>query len=257
MSHQRFRGSLKAHSRSRIEQLLYRTVRLTENLPRDNTALLLAAQRNPAKFTKYTQNLLLWHGQASDRDACAMLLLSLCTGISRLSLFDSKPAMLPALDNMRVNHLSVSLAHLFRHPPDPRQIDLGRPLFQAVTHLEVWDASELVVGLRFAQLPSLTHLCVTEYQDLPLILSVLKKSDKFCILVNMYWSVAEFERFSVDDPRLVLMTIAGSMEHIADWEARAEGGQDFWARAEKFIAKKKGGEIEPGRIPAYQSIRFH
>ncbi|KAJ7239499.1 hypothetical protein C8J57DRAFT_1478395 [Mycena rebaudengoi] len=236
-----------------IEPLLYRTLVLTHKSRQHRVyALMLAAQRTPAKFTKYTQNLFLWHEQNSPNDKCAMLLMSLCNGISRLSLFDSKPAMLPALDNMRVNRLAVSLASLFGNPSDPCQIGIGRPLFQAVTHLEVWDTSELAVGAPFAQLPALTHLCVTQQRgcviqqrgDLQLFLSILKKCEKLHVLIDGYWFQVEFKQVLVDDPRLVLMThFLG--EYVAEWEVGIKGGQDFWARAEKFIAKKKRGEIKP------------
>jgi hypothetical protein len=249
MSHQRFRGGLEADLLFRIEPLLYRTLLLTRNSPQHKTALLLAAaQRTPAKFTKYVQNLLLWHGPHAE---CTMLLLSLCSGISRLTLFDPKPAMLPFLDSMRVKHLSISLAQLSGHPSGLPEIDPGRPLFQAITHLELWDTSPLVAGTPIAQLPALTHLCVAEQHGLLPLLSFLKKSDKLCVLVNVYCFQVEFEKVQqdfVDDPRLVLMKL-NFQGYVADWVAGAKGGQAFWRRAEKFIAKKKRGEIEPGRLP--------
>ncbi|KAJ7256890.1 hypothetical protein C8J57DRAFT_1343247 [Mycena rebaudengoi] len=195
-----------------IEPLLYRTLLLTRNLPQDKTALLLAAQRTPAKFTKYVRNLLLWPGDTSLHFDCAILLMSLCSGTSRLALFDPKHTMLPAIDNMRVDHLSA-------------------------------------LKVPIAQLPALTHLCVNEKQDLPLLLSIVKKCDKLCVLVNMYWSQFDLEEAQpapdfADDPRFVLMAL-DSEEYIADWVAGAKSGQDFWVRAEKFIAKRKRGEITP------------
>ncbi|KAJ7241654.1 hypothetical protein C8J57DRAFT_91518 [Mycena rebaudengoi] len=233
-----------------IEPLLYRTLLLTQDLPQDKTALLLAAQRTPAKFTKYVRNLLLWPGDTSLHLDCAILLMSLCSGTSRLALFDPKHTMLPAIDNMRVDHLSVSLAYLFGHPSDPGQIDPGRPLFQALTHLDIWDSSEWALKVPIAQLPALTHLCVNEKQDLPLLLSIVKKCDKLCVLVNMYWSQFDLEEAAqpapdfADDPRFVLMGL-NSEEYVADWVAGATGRQDFWVRAEKFISKRKRGKIMP------------
>ncbi|KAJ7255661.1 hypothetical protein C8J57DRAFT_598712, partial [Mycena rebaudengoi] len=226
-----------------IEPLLYRTLLLTRNFPRDKSALLLAAQRTPAKFTKYVQNLLLWPYQnlPMGPQECAMILMSLCSGISRLVLFDPIPEMLPALDNMRVDHLSVSLAYLFGHPSDIREIDPGRPLFQAVTHLQISDGMRWVVGMPFAELPALTHLCVSDLQPL---LSILKNCEKLHVLVHMYSFRVEFKQDFVDDPRLVLMTLS-PQEYITDWVAGAKGEQDFWARAEMFVAKRKRGEIEP------------
>ncbi|KAJ7255660.1 hypothetical protein C8J57DRAFT_1345374 [Mycena rebaudengoi] len=225
-----------------IEPLLYRTLLLMQDSPRDKTALLLAIQRTPAKFTKYVQNLLVWPGEASPHGECAMLLISLCSGISRLALLYPKPTMLPALDNMRLDHLFVSLSFLFGHTSDPGEINFDRPLFQALTHLGLLD-DRLIDGLPFAQLPALTHLCVTEQHDLQPLLSILKKCEKLCVLVNMYGSQVDFEQDFVDDPRLVLMTLSPE-EYMTDWVAGTKGGQDFWARAEMFVVKQRR-EIKP------------
>ncbi|KAJ7209398.1 hypothetical protein C8J57DRAFT_1401892 [Mycena rebaudengoi] len=49
------------------------------------------------------------------------------------------------------------------------------------------------------------------------------------------------------DPRCVLMfypTEPGPW--VDDWEVGAAGGNDFWARAEVLINKRRRGEIEPG-----------
>ncbi|KAJ7255664.1 hypothetical protein C8J57DRAFT_598725 [Mycena rebaudengoi] len=232
-----------------IEPLLYRTLLLMQDSPRDKTALLLAIQRTPAKFTKYVQNLLVWPGEASPHDECAMLLISLCSGISRLALFDPKPTMLPALDNMRLDHLSVSLAILFGHSSNPGEINPDRPLFQALTHLCLWDDSRMIDGLPIAKLPALTHLCVNGRQDSLFLLSTLRNCAQFRVLVHMYWTRVALGRAQqtpdvVDDPRFVLMTLDVD-GYLADWRAGAKGGQDFWARADRFIAKKKRGEIKP------------
>jgi hypothetical protein len=34
--------------------------------------------------------------------------------------------------------------------------------------------------------------------------------------------------------------------YVEDWKVGVEGGEDFWVRAELFIAKRKRGEIQPG-----------
>ncbi|KAJ7255712.1 hypothetical protein C8J57DRAFT_1345456, partial [Mycena rebaudengoi] len=175
-----------------------------------------------------------------------MLLMSLCSGISRLALFNPKPAMLPALDNMRLDHLSCSLTHLFGIPADPGEINPRRPLFQALTHLTVWDISDWVDRLPIAALPTLTHLCLHGAHKSAFLLSMLKKCDRLHILVNMYWSQMDLMEAHAGsdfvDPRLVLIPLE---DYLADWAAGAKGGQDFWARAERFVAKKRRGEIKP------------
>jgi hypothetical protein len=34
------------------------------------------------------------------------------------------------------------------------------------------------------------------------------------------------------------------LDYKKDWETGARGGDDFWTRAEAFVARKRKGEIE-------------
>jgi hypothetical protein len=174
-------------------------------------------------------------------------LVSLCSGISRLALFDGKPAMLLPLDNMRVDHLTGTLLHLFGNAAG--EIDPRRPLFQALIHLDLWDDSDWVAKLPIAALPALTHLCVHGALVSSFLLSMLKKCDNLHILVHMYWSQLQRPEAVPDlvDPRLVLLILD---EYITDWAAGAKGRRDFWIRADKFVAKKRRGEIKSGQILA-------
>ncbi|KAJ7282382.1 hypothetical protein C8J57DRAFT_1463116 [Mycena rebaudengoi] len=225
-----------------IEPLIYRTLLPHTLSPRVQAALLLAIQRAPAKFTKYVQNLFIISGC---HEGCAMLLVSLCNRISRLALFDGKPAMLLPLDNMQVDHLSCYLLQLFGNAAG--EIDPRRPLFQALTHLDLWDGSDWVAKLPIAALPALTHLCVHGDHTSSFLLSMLKKCDKLHILVHMYWTQQDLRKRpeavpDFVDQRLVLIVLD---KNIEDWAAGAKGGQDFWTRADKFVAKKRRGEIKP------------
>ncbi|KAJ7255764.1 hypothetical protein C8J57DRAFT_1518054 [Mycena rebaudengoi] len=48
--------------------------------------------------------------------------------------------------------------------------------------------------------------------------------------------------YSIDDPRFVMIVV---MRYLEDWLVGANGGTDFWVRAELFVAKKRRGEIQP------------
>ncbi|KAJ7207794.1 hypothetical protein C8J57DRAFT_1403088 [Mycena rebaudengoi] len=220
-----------------IEPLLYRTLVLTKTWPREKNALVPISDRASAKFTKYVRNIM-----DSYPAPCPSPLLSLCSSISKLALFQPEPAMLPVLDNMRVQHLSIVLRHLFGGEIDP-----GRPLFRGLTHLDLWD--DFLDDLPIADLPALTHLCINNERESSFLLTMFENCDKLHVLVNMYWKQLDLERARqapdlVDDPRFVLMAL-DSDEYMADWRVGANGGQDFWARADRFVAKRKRGEISP------------
>jgi hypothetical protein len=40
-------------------------------------------------------------------------------------------------------------------------------------------------------------------------------------------------------------------EAITDWMAGTRGGSDFWVRAEKFVAKRRCGEIQTGLMSVW------
>jgi hypothetical protein len=248
------RGLLKAHSCSRIEPLLYRTLVFTETWPREEIALVPTTERASAKFMKYVKNLMVWDD--FPHAACVLPLLALCSGISRLTLFKCEPTMLPALDGMRIQYLSLVLWDLFGGHSTwagdtPPIIDTRRPLFRGVTHLDLWDDGTRVAGLPIAELPALTHLSLNEEQNLSLLRSLLSSCENLHVLVNMHWKQLDLERARqapdlVDDLRFVLMAL-DTDEYVADWRVGANGGQDFWARADRFVTKRKRGEISPGQ----------
>ncbi|KAJ7255673.1 hypothetical protein C8J57DRAFT_1655223 [Mycena rebaudengoi] len=148
--------------------------------------------------------------------------------------------MLPVLDNMHVQHLSTVLRRLFGG-----EIDRGSPLFRGLTHLDLW--GDFLDDLPIAGLPALTHLCINDERESSFLLTTFENYDKLHVLVNMYWKQLDLERARqapdlVDDPRFVLMALDLD-EYVADWRVGSNGGQDFLARADRFVAKRKRGEI--------------
>ncbi|KAK7022378.1 hypothetical protein R3P38DRAFT_1117827 [Favolaschia claudopus] len=57
----------------------------------------------------------------------------------------------------------------------------------------------------------------------------------------------EDEAAEVGRERLV---VAMYKDSYPDWEREARGGEDVWARAEKFVKRKRGGEIDGGLLYA-------
>ncbi|KAJ7256099.1 hypothetical protein C8J57DRAFT_1517822 [Mycena rebaudengoi] len=206
-----------------IEPLLFRTLILTVPYQLDPTALRHAIEKHPAKFAKYLQNFLDWENHY-DKE-WSLRTLSLYSGIRNLTLFYADSGMAP--------------------PSTP-----PRPLFQTLTHLNLWDSNrQFLTELPFAQFSALTHLSVNNLnpQFSPFLTSTLRNCARLCVLVNMW--LIPFEpgnetHHSVDDPRFVLMWLSND-EYTEDWKVGVEGGNDFWIRAELFIAKRKRAEIQP------------
>ncbi|KAJ7241540.1 hypothetical protein C8J57DRAFT_1560675 [Mycena rebaudengoi] len=218
-----------------IEPLLYRTLVFRPESP-------AAFWPEPAKLAKYVQNMFIW---ATPRHVdFALRVLSSCSGIRKLMLFQPHRTILPALEKMQLRQLTVvDLQGLF----GITAIDPGRPLFRALTHLHLLDRPN---QLNFAELPALTHLCLPNYPGLDSILSTLANCSRLRVLVNMFWTRREVRRCSnldlpIDDPRFVLISLS-SEEFEEDWKLGAKGGRDFWFHAENFVARRRCGEIEPG-----------
>jgi hypothetical protein len=148
------------------------------------------------------------------------------------------------------------------------QSTLNQSLFLSITHLELFRGDDYDNGTtwedwaQLATLPSLTHLCLSE----PLARDILSPSVIACprlvVAIGSFGdsdqtNTREFAQgLTISDPRLVIMTILINKE---DWEIGAQGGDDFWSRAEGFVARKRRGEIESALLsipPRHRLIRF-
>ncbi|KAJ7241586.1 hypothetical protein C8J57DRAFT_1560773 [Mycena rebaudengoi] len=219
-----------------IEPLLYRTlVFIDHESSRDPAAFCPES----AKLAKYVQNMLIW--AARPCADFALRVLSSCSGIRKLMLFEPHLTMLPALEKMKLRQLTVDLQGLFCITA----IDSARPLFRALTHLRLLNRPP---ELNFGELPALTHLCLSHYYSLGLISSNLENCSRLRVLVTMFPSRPRELyikiHLPIDDPRFVVMPL--SFECMEDWKLSAKGGRDFGGHAENFVARRRRGEIEPG-----------
>ncbi|KAJ7241651.1 hypothetical protein C8J57DRAFT_1369050 [Mycena rebaudengoi] len=228
-----------------IEPLLYRTLVMgREGCRLDPTALL---HIQPATL-KHVQNLLVWGTFTCRSDL--LRVLPLCGGVQRLAFFEtaSAPPVLPALEKMQlpVQYLSLITTSALD------LLDPTRPLFRMLTHLDMIDGvAEGPLDFNFAELPALTHLSMHGDRRPPFFFALLVSCPRLHVLVSKIWIWTSWHRRrahqSTDvDPRFVMMFLRALPNlWVDDWKVGATGGNDFWARAELFIDKRRRGEIEP------------
>ncbi|KAJ7268527.1 hypothetical protein C8J57DRAFT_1509711 [Mycena rebaudengoi] len=234
-------------SMSRLEPQLYQTVMIRASA-RNTNALLRATRRQPEKFAQYVERLLIID-LLPDPDTL-LGVLSVCTGVRRLALFHSSPTMRPLLEKMQLYYLSTSSASLFGNA----QAGPVWPSFPMVTHL---DLHQINTHLDFAGFPALTHLCLrTTANGSPVPPTVLYNCNKLQVLINMYCGPHGIEGIkriappNLPGPPLFIMRFR-SQDYFSQLAGGANGVPDFWDRVERFAAKKRRGEIQPGLLLSY------
>ncbi|KAJ7121091.1 hypothetical protein C8R44DRAFT_171875 [Mycena epipterygia] len=186
---------------------------------------------------------------STDLDA----ILASCSAVQDLGLLTHpihhpRPSILPLLSAMPLFRLSTTLGDLFY----PAPVDFTHALFTHITHLYLldnlednWDDWK---GL--ALLSNLTHLAFLLDVSLPIFRGALTTCPSLKALVLLLGQFSDFDHIReletlvslVDDPRFVAME---SLYFQDDWQIGARGGENFWVRAENFIARRLAGEINP------------
>ncbi|KAF7351937.1 hypothetical protein MVEN_01155700 [Mycena venus] len=238
-----------------VEPLLYRTLffgssyRLEGHLaPRaDIFASLIQSGKKPASFFHHTvRNMLI-----SDYDSlpAADLILSTCSGVENLSIAGIRQrTALPALAGLALKRLYCNLDGLFG---SQEKIDFTHGLFAHLTHLDLFYLGNILPttlsGL--ALVPHLSHLSFQDddYRSHPSApLALLQTCKSLRVLVSLISRKGDHAR--VDDtgilsyPRFVRMA---RRPYAADWQMGAHAGDDYWVRAEAFIARRISGEVDP------------
>ncbi|KAJ7633874.1 hypothetical protein DFH06DRAFT_1479455 [Mycena polygramma] len=226
-----------------IEPLLYRVIRISDEIPSIPRALLnVMASKPPVFFHSVRHIILEWESETfSQKDA--QRLLKLCTGVTTFACNYAwtNSSILPILGEMRVQRLSIALQELFGAAVP----DLGHALFHSVTHLDLIGTegiADLIGDL--PKLPLLTHLCLDSDLREELLLSVLADCPRLkLLLVQSYYPPGPFT-YQIHDMRFVL---GKCDDYWAEWEASAKGLADFWSEAEDFVIRRRNGEIEATR----------
>ncbi|KAJ7699025.1 hypothetical protein B0H17DRAFT_1196611 [Mycena rosella] len=234
-----------------VEPLLYRVLRLDILSPHLAVKLLQTIKAKPPQFAASSvQHVLLLHSSFGDRfNSDVESLLESCPSIINLAFIGGSAhiSILPLLGNMHVQRLTVRLGDLFSDDRDPDAIDLGHPMFGSMTHLDLLDDLRGWMQ-RFSTLPALTHLAFTgpHLENLPIMQGILEASPRIQVLLLSFFFGEE------DDARLVAarikfvdarVVVGLYGDYRTDWERGARSGDDQWIRAEKFVARKRRGEI--------------
>ncbi|KAJ7489043.1 hypothetical protein FB451DRAFT_1552954 [Mycena latifolia] len=224
-----------------IEPLLYRTLVITHR-----GQLEAVLQKSPSFMSENVRNLMFWMDERNED--MSTLLLSLCTGIQALALFNPPFQLFGFLGPLHMRRLTLPISSLYY----ARALLLPTSPFLAdLTHLHIHSQRNMAFPSHFSlgALPSLTHLCF----ECPGVFShvaaelykVLEDCKKLQVYVCMFDSHEELEQSEVvperpwiDDPPVVIMALTRTA-FVRDWRLGVAGGRDFWARADEFIAKKR------------------
>jgi hypothetical protein len=173
------------------------------------------------------------------------LILANCSAVQNLVLFPNQSNLLP-LSTMPLRRLSTALTEVF----PVTGVDFMHPLFSRLTHLQLMDTLTNAVWEEWkglALIPNLTHLAFLIGGSLAIFRGVLAACPALQVLVFLHWEsgVVSYEGIGLEllsqDMRFVYMR---SPPLSADWQIGARGGDDFWIRAEKFIAQRVSGQVD-------------
>ncbi|KAJ7471106.1 hypothetical protein FB451DRAFT_327121 [Mycena latifolia] len=216
-----------------LEPLLYRVLEI--NRYSDDTLSIVESVINsrPAGFLQNAvRHVFLWI--KPERGAREQNLLWHCSGITDLWISgEFNLEFLPALSRMRLQKLALDV-------PFPPALRLDHPFFSSVTHLDLWTkalAERWDSYSSLASLPVLTHLRFTESMVSVWLPQVLAECPKLLVIHIVVDEVEDLSDsfveilLTITDQRIVVTALPDYMD---DWIAGARGGDDMWARAEKF-----------------------
>ncbi|KAJ7148238.1 hypothetical protein C8R46DRAFT_1044784 [Mycena filopes] len=229
-----------------IEPLMYRILSIhplqqKTVIRRTLRGILQAMQVKPATFFRQHVRNVCFVRNDDAEDIWAVL--STCTGTTNLALFnaDIDPSLLPVLARLPLQRLSAVLGDLF-----PSRPDFTHPLFTHLTHLDVldWRDGGWAGWAGLALLPALTHLSFNDDISTSACLGALAHCAQLQVLIVVWATRAAAQDDPYDraplaeDPRFVMIVVH---EYLKDWEAGAAGGEDYWARADAFVKKRRAG----------------
>ncbi|KAJ6532053.1 hypothetical protein B0H19DRAFT_466315 [Mycena capillaripes] len=232
-----------------VEPLLYRTIVFAdpiEGYPAFPTDILLRAIRSkPASFFHDAVRHLNFNYTYDMSDEEVKTIICACSGIVNLI-----PTIVAAADlfmNLSpLKRLYTHLGALFRGSAH----NFAHPIFSLLTHLHLWGdrhLHEVDAWAGLATLRHLTHLCLDSDRTSPVLHHLLNTSHSLQIFVLLTpctpnWEDPEVkDEPSIQDVRFVIMACS---DYHADWQRGVHSGQDFWFRAEQFVAQRRLGTIK-------------
>ncbi|KAJ6531109.1 hypothetical protein B0H19DRAFT_1273331 [Mycena capillaripes] len=137
---------------------------------------------------------------------------------------------------------------------------LNHQLFLSITHLSFYQIENGVEAPKppdwndwsqLASLPALTHLALSETLSRGILPRAMESCSRLVLAATIFWmrihgerekSLAFTHNLPIADPRVVVLRMV--ILSGADWKIGANGGDDFWVRADTFVTRKRKGEIE-------------
>ncbi|KAJ7768252.1 hypothetical protein B0H16DRAFT_1882164 [Mycena metata] len=227
-----------------IEPLLYTVIRTDAG--RMVPAVLRVMETKPPSFFSSVRHICIGSSPSWSVDD-TLTLLRLCPRLESFAYLPQHGKLAMGV-LIEVQRWSGCLVVLFPNGA----IDLTLPLFQRVTHMDVFDGLDSSTPNRgLTTMPALTHLSFSRSVPVDIIRRLLDECAHLRILINMLPNsydrsraekiVARHQSAGMTDVRFVLVICRN---YWSDWEVGARGGVDFWAAAEAFVARKRRGEIE-------------
>ncbi|KAJ7766668.1 hypothetical protein B0H16DRAFT_1522173 [Mycena metata] len=231
-----------------VQPLLYSALHISK----PNDPILAVLRSKPASFLQNAVRHVFLLNDPDMKDVNQEV-LTICSGIVNLVIdreFDRD--LLPILDTMHLRSLDLyipPMGSLWAHST------LKHPLFFSITHLSFYqnhadgpEPSKWDNWSRLAALPALTHLCLSE--DISSIFpEALKECRGLVLAVTLFWTRVEarsanafVQELAITDARFFVMVTPNAI--TKEWQLGARGGDDFWVRAERFITRRRAGEIE-------------
>ncbi|KAK7000466.1 hypothetical protein R3P38DRAFT_3219365 [Favolaschia claudopus] len=131
----------------------------------------------------------------------------------------------------------IRICALVSRCPDS-QVDLDHPLFASITHLDLfeerqrkWQTSNIRTQFNTQLHPSLLRAVLERYKQLRVLVIEFTATDEESTVASLE-EVTGRERACLGLGR--------------DLGEGARGGEDLWARAEEFVRRKRGGDVDPG-----------
>ncbi|KAJ7437536.1 hypothetical protein FB451DRAFT_1193226 [Mycena latifolia] len=154
--------------------------------------------------------------------------------------------------SFRIFHAPEPLGRQGRHPHPPlyhledlvSSESVNPSAFSSVTHLEIsWGPRQHDTWKTHSLFPQLTHLALHQPAYIPYCRPLLDKSKSLCAVIILNVPPDRYKEglgALAEDPRFVMMPLVSSSE---DWQNGALTGEDYWTRADAFIAKRRSGAI--------------